>query len=371
MAFASPIFAADLDINCDPDDTSECVIAQGSGSALFNETNLLPGDNIARSFTISNLSDENSCSAQMSFAQIQQTPSDFLDRFTTNLNQGATPLIGPMTFAQLLATPTVELGELAPGETLEYNWLAHFISSSGNMYQNAQGSFDFAINVECLEGDGGDDTIIDGNGPGSTNEIIITKETNTTVVQSNQTTNITYIIIVQNTGNNTLSGNTVVDLPPEQFSYVPGSWTSFSSRRGNLRILGITPEPVYSSPGTWELGELEPGEIVTLTYQANIPINTPPGVYPDLAYAYGTNQDSLVFANQTENRFVGTQVEIGGPQVAAASYNVADNPGQVLGAIDQLPATGMHFGMLILALGLMIIGGLGLYQTSFGRRSHD
>lgn len=371
MAFASPTFAADLEIVCDPDVLSACSTTPGGGAALFNETNLLPGDNILKTFAITNQSEENTCEAQMSFAQIEQTPSDFLNQFTSNIIEDINPIIGPMSLADLLLTPTIELGEIDPTDTLEYDWHAHFISSTGNLYQNAQGSFDFAINVECLEGDGGDDTIIDGNGPGSTNEIIITKETNTTVVQTNQTTNITYIIIVQNTGNNTLSGNTVVDLPPEQFSYVPGSWTSFSSRRGNLRNLGITPEPVYSSPGTWELGELEPGEIVTLTYQANIPNNTPPGLYPDLAYAYGTNQDSLVFANQTENRFVGTQVEIGGPQVAAASYNVADNPGQVLGAIDQLPATGMHFGMLILALGLMIIGGLGLYQTSFGRRSHD
>lgn len=373
-AFASPTFAADIEIECNPDTGDDCVMTPELGAPLFNETNLLPGDNIERIFTVSNQSDEHTCELVMNFDNIQDQ-QNLLTQFLGTIfptGQSGSPIIGPTSFLDLLGSTDVELGEIAPESTLDFTWTAHFLNTAGNQFQNTQGSFDFSVNFACLDDNGGNTgPIIDGNAPGSENTITITKTTTTEVIQSNTTNNVTYIIIVQNTGNNTIMGNTVVDLPPSKFNYLPSSWTAFSSRRGDLKSLGITTEPNYSSPGTWNLGELEPGEEVTLTYQAETDSDIQAGIYPDLAYAYGIDPESetLVFANQEQERFVGAQVAVGGPGPAEVSYDVQDNPGQVLGAIDQLPETGVHVSLLLLGLALTLTGGGGLYYVS--RRSHD
>lgn len=50
-------------------------------------------------------------------------------------------------------------------------------------------------------------------------------------------------------------GAQVFDLPPEQFEYVPDSYTAESTERGDLKG-GTTTEPTYASPGVWQLGNL-------------------------------------------------------------------------------------------------------------------
>lgn len=362
----NPVWAQipDLEVVCNPGTQSSpgsCLTNPTTGAALFNETNLLPGDNITRLLRITNQSSTASCSAVLNATNLTETPTGFLSQFTSSILQSSNPIVGPLNFASLLSTPNLSLGGIPAGSTRDFTWHAHLLSTTGNTYQAAVGQFDFGINVSCQASGGG--VIIDGNGEGSVNTITIIKETSSTIIQSNQTSNVTYIIIVSNTGSNSVSGNTVVDLPPAQFSYVPSSWTAFSSRRGNLRTLGITPEPTYSSPGTWSLGELEPGEEVTLTYQASVPSGLTPGYYADLAYAYGYDEDNLVYANQTTSPFVGTQVAIGGPEAVSSSTGSSSSQGQVLGATDTLPATGFHFGLVFLGLVLTGGGGLGLYQT--------
>jgi len=111
---------------------------------------------------------------------------------------------------------------------------------------------------------------------------------------------------------------TVSDLPPEGFTYVPGSWTASSNVRGDLVAAGITGEPGYASPGQWTLTSpsspfLVPGEVVTLTYNAVIEAAVSNGVYPDTAFVEGyTQSGERIFGNLhfTDTPFVGTQVEV-------------------------------------------------------------
>lgn len=122
---------------------------------------------------------------------------------------------------------------------------------------------------------------------------------------------------------------TITDLPPEGFEYIPGSETA---TKGSL----TSP---YASPGIWTLGDLFPGEVVVLTYQARIANSVSPGTYPDLAFASGCDTPAdegdcevNVYANVTNideegTPFVSTDVTIKAPQVLAAHTTVLVNTG--------------------------------------------
>ncbi len=126
----------------------------------------------------------------------------------------------------------------------------------------------------------------------------------------------------------------VTDLPPEGFRYVPDSWTADSNfdhdvasdvaRANTEGDCGAEGGPTYGSPGQWFLGNLMPGEIVTLTYQALIGDSVSDGTYPDIAFATGCGlpqssceSDETVFSNLAlaSDPFVSTEVTIGEPAV--------------------------------------------------------
>jgi uncharacterized repeat protein (TIGR01451 family) len=127
------------------------------------------------------------------------------------------------------------------------------------------------------------------------------------------------------------------DLPPEGFNYVPGSWTATSSVRGDLKAANITTEPTYGSPGSWILGTMIPGEVVTLTYQTLIASTASAGTYPDIAFAAGCDIpsgegdcDVNVLSNVSagaDSPFVATNVTIKAPQVLGASTTQLVNTG--------------------------------------------
>ncbi len=57
--------------------------------------------------------------------------------------------------------------------------------------------------------------------------------------------------------------------------------------------------PRYGSPGVWEIGDLEPGEVITLTYEAEVVDEEYTGEETDLAWASAVDPEdaSLVFSN--------------------------------------------------------------------------
>jgi hypothetical protein len=152
----------------------------------------------------------------------------------------------------------------------------------------------------------------------------------------------------------------VTDLPPQGFKYKVGSWTANSSVRGNLKILGITTEPTYASPGTWQLGDMVDGEIVTLTYVTDVSNEQEPGNYPDLAWAYGDFEEKIIYANEDSGKFVGTTVPIDVNPNPSTKFGAT---GSVLGASTELPATGTNSVWLYISFGL-ITTGFGLRKIS-------
>ena len=151
-------------------------------------------------------------------------------------------------------------------------------------------------------------------------------------------------------------GTKVTDLPPQGFVYVPGTWTSSS----NMSLASVS-EPAYGSPGSWFLGNLLPGQVVTLTYQAKIASSVSNGTYPDMAFAAGCNQSgsegdcdySVVFANVSTGSptpFVGTNVIV---------TSDAPKPSTVVRYKDNYANTGSAFAWMN-ALAAMTLAGAAL-----------
>ncbi len=150
----------------------------------------------------------------------------------------------------------------------------------------------------------------------------------------------------------TVFDTTVIDLPPENFEYIPGSWTANSNVRGDLKAANITTEPTYASPGTWQLGNVVGGEVITLTYLANILSIVTPGAYPDIAFVAGIDQDEQeVLGNVTtaDTPFVGTTVAVINPS-AGKIFTPAQlaNTGRSLSLLNAIVPT-LLIGLTLLA----------------------
>ncbi len=141
----------------------------------------------------------------------------------------------------------------------------------------------------------------------------------------------------------------VNDVSPEGFDYISGSWTASTSVPA--KVLPTT-EPTYHSPGTWYLGDLVDGEVITLTYAAFIATSTQDGVYPDLAYTFGLdidNQAEVLGLSEADlnSHFAKTDVEI---------ISLASTSGVILTSTVLLPNTGISTAWTVIAITTLVLG---------------
>lgn len=197
-------------------------------------------------------------------------------------------------------------------------------------------------------------------------------------------TDVTYSIHVT-AKNAPVLGVQVTDLPPAGFQYRSGTWHAVSSLRGDLgQLAGLGLTHIYASPGVWSLGDMQPDEVVTLSYVTDISDEQDPGTYKDIAWAKGTSQsEQEVLANADDSSpfFVGTAVAVLIPTAAQTSVPVETKTktkhktetkhktviGEVLGASTMLPDTGANTGWLV-AIGALLVAGLGMMFV--GRKRH-
>ncbi|MBI2414399.1 DUF11 domain-containing protein [candidate division WWE3 bacterium] len=180
---------------------------------------------------------------------------------------------------------------------------------------------------------------------------------------------VTYTIEVTS-NDSTAYGVKAIDLLPKGIKYKASSYTANSSVRGDISGLG---EPTYNSPGTWTLGDLIAGEIVTLTYVGFVEAGTDEGTYKDLAWAVASEQGVLALAEEDGNKlatnFVGTEVQVvKDPVVEDLKVDVGEDEkikeiGEVLGASTSLPATGSPTS-LFAALLIWLVLGLGALMVT-------
>ncbi|MFZ2024984.1 MAG: SdrD B-like domain-containing protein [Microgenomates group bacterium] len=205
--------------------------------------------------------------------------------------------------------------------------------------------------------------------------------------ENNITTDITpgssvlYTLTVKSL-DNTAYGVKVTDLLPKGFAYRGGSWTASSNVRGALALS----EPTYHSPGTWDVGNIEENEVITLTLMADVSTDEKPGLYKDLALAYGCQQNNdcavggtnslvatAVDPGQLNTTFVGTEVAIVKDQQDSKTLTVnheETTEGSVLGATTDLPSTGANSNWIVVAITLMITGLGAIVIANKMRRYH-
>lgn len=209
-------------------------------------------------------------------------------------------------------------------------------------------------------------------------ELSITKQNNTGGVSKTVGDQVLFTITVSTLNGSPLNVK-VVDLLSDGFEYIAGSWTAVSNIRGNLKTLGVTTEPTYASPGTWNLGNMDAEEVVTLTYLANITSSVDAGTYKDLAWAEGENVlgDQVLAQAQNpgfiDDNFVGTDVTIEvDPEAPVVDADVEEDVEiitEVLGASTYLPATGADTNNLYAAGVIFILGVLSLLLSSLMKRN--
>jgi len=383
LAYVGEAYAEDITVTCDK--PNGCIMTPSAGTALFNEseadnTNMLPGYTSQRTLELINDTDsvcnlvlgnvtnvilgENT--SEMFPYQLWIAMVDSGGVFYGGLSGGqadATKSLGDLFSGGLLPITTI-----LAGESKDIEWYVTFDPDAGNTYQDALTKFDFDMHFMCDEFMG---------------LLGFTIEKFTDAWPTGQIPGaiVSYRIVIR-VLDNSIDDVLVVDLSPEFFEYITNSWSIASNIKGNLANIGVT-EPTYASPGEWDLGDREAGEVVTLTYDARILEGATDGIYPDLAFAYGNLGERTIWAEAADSgfeinggvvdeNFVGTQVKVDTvPSVEEKDVEVEveeieeerEVEGEVLGAADQrLPATGattlLGLGSLITIIvsgGLLII----------------
>jgi uncharacterized repeat protein (TIGR01451 family) len=200
-------------------------------------------------------------------------------------------------------------------------------------------------------------------------ELLISKEVSGGA--QNPGGSVTFTIRVRALGSPVFDVN-VFDLPSKGFTPRGGTFGAISNDHGSLSV-----NPVYASPGKWELGDLEVGEEITLTYTADISSDIDAGIYKDLAWTTGTDSWKGVVVGESEDPgkvndiFVGQQVKVNienEPEKAKADIKTTEQVEEVLGASDtRLPATGISPSILNTILSAFALGGLLLMIGGFSK----
>jgi len=154
---------------------------------------------------------------------------------------------------------------------------------------------------------------------------------------------------------NSVESLTLTDLLPDGFKFRAGSYSV--TRNGNP--VTLLTDPVYNSPGEWELGSYEENDEIVIKYLADISSDINPGNYTDLAWALANNDILAVGENSeyVDGYFVGTDVEVVKDQTSGGTYDVEKKvEGEVLGASTSLPATGASPMWPMLAFVCLVYG---------------
>lgn len=146
--------ASDQTINCTSTGCS------GLSGALFNETNIAPGDSITRTLHVSNADNPDSCNLTMSATITDKVGlDDFTTKLFTVIKVGSSDVYGLRdgtdkaanikTLGNLSGDTPISLGPIAAGADKDYNWTVYFDKDSNDDYQEASAKFDLNLTFVC------------------------------------------------------------------------------------------------------------------------------------------------------------------------------------------------------------------------------
>lgn len=201
-------------------------------SPFFSQTNMAPGDNVTKSFTVQNNGTVPRLVAVRAHNVMRNPlgPPDLDDVLTLKIKEGATTL---HTFSFLKDflndADGVSLSILGPGDSTTYTFEVAFPSSAGNEFQGKSVQFDLTVGAiisdhlvvnevfffvdpahgaDCNFGGGNNSASNTNTGPGSTNVARIKVKRKCEIRVKNKATVTPSVVIKANTGGNLLSNNT-------------------------------------------------------------------------------------------------------------------------------------------------------------------
>ncbi len=132
--------AADQTITCN---SSGC---SGAGTALFSESNAVPGGSATKSLAIKN---ERSKDLSVTLSGTKQSPTDdiLLDVVDVDIKNADDSPITSVTLATFLSGSPISLGSISAGASKEIKIGLSFRSSAGNDYQDKKATFDILVSV--------------------------------------------------------------------------------------------------------------------------------------------------------------------------------------------------------------------------------
>lgn len=166
-----------------------------------------------------------------------------------------------------------------------------------------------------------------------------------------------------------VKGVVLKDLLPNGFSFQ--SVLSII-KNGTDDITATVGDPFYASPGTYNLGDMNIDDEIVIKYTAKIGSSVDPGLYKDIAYAFGKDiLDNRVLAlaqpeGFVSTNFVGTSVNVNATLTQSGNIDIG---GEVLGASTYLPATGGNQIWVILASILTSLGLLFMLAGLFMKKA--
>ncbi|MEX1112503.1 MAG: hypothetical protein WEC84_03500 [Candidatus Andersenbacteria bacterium] len=162
LLLAGVSHAADVDVTCSTSGGGVDCVATPANTPLFSASNIVPGQDIARSISIQNDHNDN-CLMRMATDDASATPNDFPETLFTAIVSGADTYgasngsggaLSSKKLSDLFAGDIANLGTVTTGSNRTYDWIVTFDTTAGNAYQGATASFDFDLNFECEEGGG-------------------------------------------------------------------------------------------------------------------------------------------------------------------------------------------------------------------------
>ena len=172
----------------------------------------------------------------------------------------------------------------------------------------------------------------------------VTKDNNTGGSFINPGLDVTFTIVVTNSGQDTVFNVTVSDTLPAGFTYKAGTAT----------VEGTPTEPtIASNTLTWSIGDLTSGQSKTIIYITTAGSDILKGTYTNTVSAIGLGR----FEDPVSSNIASSDVEVRIPEVLSMPIVVVSEPGEVLAAVEGLPITGSNlpnWPFLLVAVGFVL-----------------
>jgi hypothetical protein len=133
--------AADITVVCN---STNCTASPST--PLFQEDNWVPGQGVTKSLEVQNNRNED-CTVQLDTTGVSEAPEGFSAMLLAMIKRGESEQYSG-TLSDLYSE-SVSLGTVGSGDTALYDWSIMLDSNTGNEYQGAEMSFDFAMNFTC------------------------------------------------------------------------------------------------------------------------------------------------------------------------------------------------------------------------------